>query len=195
MRKLVARLENPIDNILIDLADSMCPALKATGHTPNMITTYGVTAGALSLVALWNDHVGTFAALWALRVFLDDADGHFARKYGMETAFGDLYDHANDMASMIGLLVIVHKKYVVPPVLMVGFALLMLASLVQLGCQQRICGSGGKNGGETLDTLTKACPDVRAIHVTRWLSHGSMHVYIIAAVWYMDKYCPRRGRD
>lgn len=199
MSKLPKLLENPLDNLLIDLAGVMGPFLKATGHTPNMLTTYSVASGALSLAALWHDKFGAFAALWGLRVFWDDADGHFARTYGMETAFGDMYDHANDTLTMLGLLVVVHKKYEVPVALMVTFGVMLAMSMVHLGCQQRYTGKftgKSKNGSSaTIDTLQPLCPDVGIMHYTRWASHGTLHVFIVAAVWYMHTHCRRRREE
>ena len=199
MSKLPPGLENPADNLFIDLADAMAPFLKATGHTPNILTTYSVATGALSLAALWHDQIGAFAGLWAMRVFWDDADGHFARTYGMETAFGDAYDHLNDTLTMLGLLVVVHKKYVVPPAAMAGFAFMLLCSVIHLGCQQRYVGrftgkaTNGKSG--TIDLLQPMCPDVGVMRYTRWLSHGTLHIFIVAAVWYMHRNCRRKTED
>ena len=195
MSKLPKALENPVDNLLIDIGAAMGPFLKATGHTPNMLTTYSVASGALSLAALWHDKFGAFAALWVLRVFWDNADGHFARTHGMETAFGDVYDHANDSLTMLGLVVVVHKKYEVPVPVMVAFGVMLALSMVHLGCQQRFTGKSKNGSSAMIDTLRPLCPDVGMMTYSRWLSHGTLHVFILAAVWYMHAHCRRRREE
>ena len=199
MSKMPAKFENPVDNLFVGLASAMEPFLKSTGHTPNVLTTYSAVSGALALTALWHDKIGTFTGLWALRVFWDDADGHFARRYDMATDFGDAYDHLNDIVSMLALLVVVHKKYVVPPLVMALFVGMFVISIVHLGCQQshegKYTGPGSSNAhGMSLDVLRPLCPGQWSMAWTRWVSHGGMHVFIVAAVWYMHAKCPRKPR-
>ena len=116
MRKLPSALENPVDNVLIDLAEAVSPWLRRAGQTPNMLTTYSVMSGGVALWALWNDNIAAFATCWAMRVFWDTADGSFARSYGMETRLGDAYDHANDVLSNLALLATMPKARHMPPV-------------------------------------------------------------------------------
>lgn len=190
-RKIPAPLENPIDNLWIDVAARAAPALRATGHTPNVLTAYALASGALSLAALWQGHVHAFGALWILRGFWDCADGYFARRYGMVTVAGDAFDHVSDFSTMLGLLYVVHAKYVVPPAMWVGFALLLVAQSVQLGCQQNACG-GQK--GESLDALRAACPGdaVATLRWSRYLGHGTMQLVLVAAVAWLHKSGRRR---
>lgn len=188
MRKLPASLENPVDNIFIAVGDAMCPTLKAAGHTPNLITTYSAAASVLALVALHRGDVSVFVTFWMLHVFWDCVDGHFARKYDMVTRAGDIYDHVTDISSTLGLLVIVWRRYDVPPLFMVVFAGLIAVNFVHLGCQQRHVG-GGK--GESLDMLLPMCPDTSWLAVTRWLSHGTMHVLAMLAIVYLEKHHKR----
>lgn len=189
MRKLPAALDNPVDNVFIDLAEAMAPVLKATGHTPNVITTYSFASGVLALVALSRDNVRAFAVLWLLQIFWDCVDGHYARKYGMTSRGGDLYDHVTDVATFVSLLVMVHRKYDTPPAIMIAFACALTASVVHMGCQQRYIGRGS---GETLDGLRGTCGNTGWLTVTRWFSHGSMHILMVLAVLYLDKHHRRR---
>lgn len=190
-RKIPAALENPVDNLWLGAASRMAPALRATGHTPNALTTYALGSGALSLVALWHGHVSTFGALWLLRGFWDCADGYFARRYGMVTRVGDAYDHVSDTSTMLALLYVVHAKYVVPPALWVGLAALLAAQAVQLGCQQSAYDSGA---GESLDAFRAACPGQArsTLRWSRWLGHGTMQVALVAAVVWLEKSGRRR---
>jgi hypothetical protein len=53
MSKLESEDEHPLDRIIFDVVHSMCPVLKRTHHTPNVITTYSFACGLLALRALW----------------------------------------------------------------------------------------------------------------------------------------------
>lgn len=194
MRKIPTFLENPVDNLFYELAKVVSPALKATGHTPNALTTYSFGSGVLALIALSRDHVKTFATLWTLQSFWDCADGFYARKYGMVTPFGDAYDHVTDVGTSLGLLVLVHRKYDVPPLVMVAFGFFVACNAVFLGCQQKYASgrTGGKGGGESLDLLQSACPDMSWLPWTRWFAHGTFHILVVLVVLYCDKYHRRR---
>ncbi len=94
--KLQYEDENPIDRIFISASEGLCPHLKLTGTTPNLITTVCVVASVLAArsIHLGNKRMFVFWAIFAY--FMDCLDGHFARKYNMCTVFGDYYDHITD---------------------------------------------------------------------------------------------------
>jgi phosphatidylglycerophosphate synthase len=140
----------------------------------------------MALVALSRDHVKTFAVLWALQGFWDCADGYYARKYGMVTSFGDAYDHATDIAAVLALVVMVHRKYDVPPLIMAGFVFALACNAVFVGCQQKYYARGSRT--ESLDSLQAACPDTSWLPWTRWLAHGTFHALLVLVVVYCDKY-------
>ena len=192
MRKLPAAMENPLDNVLIDLADAMTPWLKRAGQTPNMLTGYSAASGAGAVWFLWHDALPAFTALWVMRLFWDTADGHFARAYGMETKLGDALDHATDTLCTLGLLGIIWKKYVVPPWIAITYVALFGVLAVHLGCQQRFV-RGRARATESIDGLRAVCGSTTWMPVTRWLSHGTLHAFIIASVWYMDSHCRRES--
>lgn len=188
MRKLPSALENPLDNAFIALGDLMAPTLRALGHTPNMITTYSASCAALALVALHNGNMVAFAGLWLLHPFWDVLDGHYARKYGMTTRFGDFYDHATDTLSLVALGMMVAHRYDLrkaPAWLLALGVFLGAMSVVHLGCQQRYIGGHG----ETLDALQGACPGTSWLTFTRWFSHGTAHVFLVLVVLYLEKCC------
>ena len=100
MRKIPRELENPIDNLLIDLADMVSPWFKRIHATPNHITTLSILASVLS-VHLFQSSSYTLAGMISfVSYFFDCLDGHFARKYDMVTDIGDMYDHMSDMGKL-----------------------------------------------------------------------------------------------
>lgn len=188
MRKLPTSLENPLDTMMVDLADAMNPFLLRTGHTPNVLTTYSAVSSVLALRALWGDNMAHFTFWWALRVFWDNADGNFARAYNMETRLGDWYDHINDNISGLLLAFIVWKKYNVPLWIALTVLGVLATFMVHMGCQQRYANTGK---GETLDALMPCCGSVSWLRWTRWLGHGTLHLLVIVVVWYLHARCKR----
>lgn len=189
MRKLPLALDNPLDTLTVDVADIINPALKETGHTANMLTTYSAASSVMALVALHNDNLGAFAVLWSFHAFWDCADGNFARSYNQVTKFGDLYDHATDVLSLLGLFYMIFTKYdlrSVNPFLSATMLAVLGVSFVQLGCQQKYIGGTS----ESLDSLQYVCrgkPD-EWLSVTRWFGHGTMQVVLLLFVWYLHTY-------
>lgn len=196
MRKLPRSLENPIDTLCVDLAEAMSPALKATGHTPNVITTYSAGSAALAVYALHRGNLRVFSALWMLQYFWDCVDGHFARKYGMVTTWGDGYDHVTDVAGTLALVVVVLRRYTVPPWVMAVGAVVMLFNMMNLGCQQRyVHARNGAARRESLDSLQPLCPgdDPGWLWWTALFSHGTTHLAIVLLVWYLEKHHKKPG--
>lgn len=100
MRKLPYHLENPIDNVLIDLAEWVSPFFKKVRCTPNTITTLSVACTLFSMY-LFQSGMYTVSGITSfIGYFFDCLDGHFARKYDMVTEFGDMYDHVSDMGKL-----------------------------------------------------------------------------------------------
>ena len=193
MRKIPSALENPIDDVLIRMADMMAPGLKATGHTPDVITTYSFLAAMLSLAALSRGNTVAFAVLWMSQYFFDCADGHFARKYGMVTRFGDLYDHATDYIAFAGLAFLIHDRYdmnKIHPVFFVFFAVTGVLNVVHIGCQQKVYGGSG----ESLDVAKGACVDTSWLKFTRFFGVGTVNVALVLAVVYFEKYCLKESK-
>lgn len=191
MRKIPASLESPIDNVLIDLAAWMAPSLKATGHTPNLLTTYSAAAAAMALWSLHRGQVGAFAALWMLNYFWDCADGFFARKYDQVTAFGDLYDHGTDIGFGLALAYLVYTRYDTPWWAGVVLAVAGLLTQVHFGCQQKMYGK--EAGAEFLDVYRGLCPDASWSRFTRFFGPGTLNLLIVLVVAYLDTYHKKVG--
>ena len=88
---------NPIDTILYDIADLLSPFFKKLNFTPNMFTTFSFLTGLLSAYYYYLKKYNLTAIFYILSYWFDTIDGHFARKYNMQTRFGDYYDHVTDI--------------------------------------------------------------------------------------------------
>lgn len=130
---------NPIDVFFGRQTELLLPLFHATGHRPNLLTTYGVLGKALALHGLWTGSVARWLAGSYVAYLFDCMDGQYARAYHMVSRNGDLYDHATDTLFFTAVVVIVATRY--RGVLRPGDAgvviLLMALVSVHSGCQQR----------------------------------------------------------
>lgn len=180
-RKIHPDLENPLDNLLLALAEALCPAFKALGHTPNMITTYSLITGLASVWALYHGHIAWFAGLFGTSYFFDCLDGHYARKYDMVTKFGDMYDHIKDVAwhSLVFLVVFIRYGSRITRWDVAVMVAAVALTLVHLGCQE----THYTGEDSVLTLLTAGCPAPGAIAWTRWVGCGTMHLLVVVMVW------------
>lgn len=189
MDKLPRNLENPIDNVLLAWSARLGPPLRATGHTPNQITTYSLVAGVLAAAALHRGAVGWFSALYAAAYFLDCADGQYARRYGMVSVFGDWYDHVSDAVKLLCIGAAAAARYAVGPADCAVMGALLVATCTHMGCQQQYHQRhrGASGGGETLDGLQPLCPAHSAmLPRTRWFGMGTLHAAIVVWIWTLE---------
>jgi phosphatidylglycerophosphate synthase len=193
MRKIPRELENPVDNVFLDVADGLLPILHRTGHTPNIITTHSFVLGLGSIHALHNDAVWRFCVMYMLSYFFDCVDGHFARHYKMTSKFGDQYDHFTDMAVPLGIFAVLYLKYasgkrqfgkttVIAISIILFFAYMMLR---QFGCQQLAFSELNKQKQrpqELLDNLQPLCISDDDIKFTRYFGAGTFNLVFVAII-------------
>ncbi len=185
MRKVPAAFENPFDNILLHVAEGVCPLFRKTGHTPNMITAYSCLTGAYALYALYKRDFTHFGAAWLASYFFDCLDGHFARKYRMVTVFGDYFDHISD-AVQAGIAMILVISYNPPIQLVVLLVVTMYLSLVHFGCQEKMYKASSHYDGvaaATLDAYEGMCQKQSDITWTRLFGAGTLNVVFVVVVW------------
>lgn len=195
MKKIPDEIDNPIDNVLNQIAEYLCPYFYKTGHTPNMITTYSLIFGLLSVYCIYHHYTMGFVVSYTLSYFFDCMDGHYARKYKMTSYNGDLYDHIKDVVVFLMIVVVVfvtYRKVASVPYLVV-LVLAILMCTVHLGCQQR---QKSKEVVDTqhaetelLDNCQMLCPNKDMIKVTRWFGMGTMNLIFIILIVLLDQKC------
>ena len=188
MRKIPCDLENPIDNVIYDLSNRMCPFFYKTGHTPNMITTYSLIMGVLSCYFLWKGQVVLFGVSYAMSYFFDCMDGHFARKYKMTSKFGDMYDHIKDVAVYLILIIVIYtkcsKNINIPLILL--FLVFTYLLIMNTGCQQKNCTKDeNPDDSKSLNRTRSLCPNKDAIKWTRYFGAGSYTLFLILIISYI----------
>ena len=178
MRKITSDIENPIDDIIIYIADRSSEIYKNMGLTPNHITTISLICNILSAVLLYYDRKYMSALMFMIGYYFDCADGFYARKYDMVTTFGDYYDHINDQLKILIILYVMYIKssckfFNILPIIMS----LTLLSIIHLGCQEKVY---GKEESPTLDGLKHLCSvrdnAIQSMKITKYFGTGTLMV-------------------
>ena len=95
-RKIPPELQTYIDNVLLDGAYVLNPIFNRMGFTPNGITTLSLISGLMCVYFYYHKQYLASAICWMISYFFDCQDGNYARRYNMQSKFGDYYDHIKD---------------------------------------------------------------------------------------------------
>ena len=190
-RKIPNHLENPFDDFLIGLAEYYTPLYKKYGFNPNMLTTLSFVFFLFSAYALLHKKILLFSILYVISYWFDILDGHFARKYNMETTFGDYYDHVTDTLGLIIYIIIMVYLYKekIDTKICVMTIIMFLLVCTHLGCQERWSLYG--NHAESLSTLKILCPISKkklpkVLNITKYFGCGSFVIYMVLITFYLD---------
>ena len=224
-KKLADQHENPLDLLLINLCERWNPTFRAWGVTPNLLTTASLFITCVGLALHYFVGWTTLGGLlYFVGYFFDCADGNFARRYGLTTKFGDYYDHVADILKFVlGVAVLLHipiaaaHRRTARGILVILIVLLLL-SLVPIGCQERASAiqspptttTRDDNGddendendddddddddddSETLRTLKRICRSPSWIRVTRFFGMGTLQLGLTLALIGLPFMSPRR---
>jgi len=189
MKKIPNELDNPIDNVLIEISDRLSPLFKSFNHTPNIITTYSLVTGLISCYFLNKRDVLLFSIFYIISYFFDCFDGHFARKYDMVTDFGDMYDHIKDMLIFFLILYISIKNSrnrINLPIIFTIFLFLFLATF-HLSCQEVNCNDKFKDKSNSyLYTIKSLCNNKDNIKWSRYFGTGTFTIVYILIICYIN---------
>ncbi len=161
MRKIPAHLDNPFDNICIDIAEVISPLFKAIDLTPNHITLLSTLTGVLAIKYFLDKRYAISSLLFIISFIFDCIDGHYARKYDMVTKFGDYFDHVKDtiVFGTFGILLTYRYYRMGKPWLIIPLYMMVAASAIQFGCQEEYYNLIVPNkDGETLERMKTTCP-------------------------------------
>lgn len=190
MRKIPPQYENPIDNLILHIADIIQPVFYKLGFVPNTLTTFSLVFWLCGLYFFINDKkYYTYYAVFfmSLSYFFDCFDGHFARSYNMVTKFGDYYDHFSDLFKFISLIYVIYVKYTSKFFIIMAFILFwLLLMCVHMGCQELYYGSPV----DTLFLLKYFCiankNNVKDImNITRYFGCGTWQLIVFLCVIYL----------
>ena len=172
-------MENPFDNIILFYVEKVNPYLRAAGVTPNMLTTCSLVSGVVSALFVYRGWFGIGGLLFLLSYVFDCMDGNMARAFDMVTVFGDYYDHVTDFIQLVLLVSAIAMspmRYEHKASFFVIAAILFIAGLVHLGCQERIYG----NNVPCLKVFEALCPSPETmIYKTRYLGTGTVTMFVV----------------
>ena len=178
-RKIPAEYDNPIDNIILDFVEIMNPFYKELGFTPNILTTFSVIFAVLSIFFYVKRKYVLSSIFYLISYYFDCQDGNFARKYGMETAFGDLYDHLTDNILNVSLtyLLLTNNKisynYKIAYVIMVS--VLFALAFYHLSCTEIYMDKNTNYGKKQvlMSLLKKFCKDETSLNYYKYFAIGT----------------------
>ena len=187
MAKINPKYENPIDNFIVfELCEPISDYLYNKKITPNMITTVGFISSLLGSYSLYNYKIYHFIPLYLFSYFCDCLDGFMARKYSLETKFGDYYDHITDILQMVLILFILVYRYNAfnnTKIIIFTLILMIIYSITQ-GCQEILMGS---NTSDIIGVTKKMCSNkIKAqIEIIKLFGSGTIIFYILFLSYYL----------
>jgi phosphatidylglycerophosphate synthase len=191
MRKIEPEFDNPIDNILIDIAEILSPIAYFFWLTPNVLTTISIIFSGLTVYYLNEYNFGMASYMYMISYYFDCWDGFFARKYKMYSKFGDLYDHIADILKFTSisymLFIINNSKFLFYCPFIVILSILFN---IHLGYQELYY---DKPESDVLGIIKKLCPikdknDKKAISqilkYTRWFGCGTFNLIFCFIIYF-----------
>ena len=185
-RKLPREMENPIDNVIIDVGRRSFPLFKKLHFTPNTLTTCSLIFGLLSAFLYYHKYFISSAITYLLSYAFDAFDGNYAREYNMVTKFGDYYDHIKDLfINILLLLVFVKTNNFSKKTLIIIFIITTTLSITlsaHLNCQEHwVKKNDPKNISPYLTNATKmiflgSC--TKYIHILKYFGCGTFALWI-----------------
>ena len=187
MRKISSDMENPIDNIMVAIAEKVSPFFKELNFTPNMLTTVSNILCGFSIYYIYKNKFKLGAILYLVSYFFDCFDGYFARKYNMTSKFGDKYDHISDTIKFIGILYILYKK--IPSdkfkIFMLIGSILLILSASHLGCQEKIYDNSEHGDMLELTELLCITDPEKQIKFTRYFGCGTLIMFVVVFIFFL----------
>lgn len=182
MRKIDKKFENFIDNYVLDFVDYTEKYFRYFNVTPNQLTTVSLIFGCLSAYFFYLDKKIISITLLCISYYFDCLDGHYARKYKLETEFGDYYDHFCDLFKFLLFFYVMYllnnQKFnkILPFI-----PLFSLFILIHLGCQEHLYKSSIKQ--PCLDKLKNLCKNPSWINITKYFGCGTQILFLIFLIY------------
>lgn len=125
-------------------------------------------------------HNYTYAVIYLLLTYLfDSLDGFYARKYKIETEFGDLLDHYSDYIfySCLYYILLFKLKFKHHNYIILIIIILTISSLYHLACTEHYTTNNHKTNGQ-LKKLVKMCANKKNINYSKYLGPGTLIISI-----------------
>lgn len=150
---------------------------RDAGFTPNMITTLSFITGILTALLLSYSNYITASVVFLISYIFDCMDGTMARKFNMETVFGDYLDHFSDITKVFLIFLVLYnndsQKFMMLLPFIIIFALLLLT---HMGCQEQ---EYNQEMSPSLSPTRQLCSTASNIPYTKWFGCGTYVVFMV----------------
>ena len=107
---------SPIENIFSKISEKISPYVYNFTFTnkpphPNNITTIGLISNIFAIIELKNGNILSCILYAIIGQYFDNLDGHYAKKYNLESTIGHYYDHLADNVKILGLIFVFYLIY------------------------------------------------------------------------------------
>jgi phosphatidylglycerophosphate synthase len=184
VNKIPDTYECQLDIYLLKFIDTHLHVYRRFNLTPNILTTFSLISGLLSAYNILNRNYGWAASWFTVAYYFDCADGKFARKYNMQTQFGDYYDHISDIFK---IALVLYALYITNPGKYYRYQwiiyVLIILSTLHLGYQEVIYGSD--ESPALMHAKIIASLDTKPTHTikyTRYFGCGSLMLAIAVII-------------
>ena len=176
-------LENPFDNFLYSICNKISPYLVEQGITPNIVTTFSLISGILSVYLIYKNNYILGALFCFISYFFDCLDGFIARRYNMKSKFGYYYDHISDIIAIILFFIVYFTKKTLNIkfriFVFVLFILFYFMSSIHIGCQEL---QKEEDNKDLHSNLKKLCRDKNDIQITRFFGLGTHAIIVVLII-------------
>jgi phosphatidylglycerophosphate synthase len=153
--------------------------------TPNHLTLISYLGGISAIYCLIHRYLILYSFFIIIAVVFDYYDGIMARRYNMETEFGNIFDHYTDVFTFVGVLLVLLHNYKMyrHPLLLIFYLLYLLLVSLQIICMEVIYDSktNRKVDASTLGVMKKYCPNAEIVKHATLIDHGSTIILMIFA--------------
>ena len=186
MSKLENHFNNPIDVVLEKLYSPVMPCLHKIGITPNMLTTVSLVTGLYAAKFIGDGNPKQGAFLFLISYLFDCMDGYMARRYNMESHFGDWYDHVTDWVTLGLVMFALAKKNKYSKQTMIVltsvFVFLLINTAKWFGCQEK---KYDNEIGKSIAMFKKLCknPDVELVQ-RKFMGTGTLMMFVFLTIYF-----------
>ncbi len=190
-RKLPEHLENPIDNLCLQVIFRIHPFFHRLGFTANGITMLSTVIQLIGVYYVYKSSFVLGGFLYFVGYFFDVMDGWYARHYKITSSYGDKLDHYSDII-VTGLLISVLVFH--PEIswawkgMFFGICLgLQVTMSVYLGCQEQYYNKNTESN-QFLSHLKPLCKEdtEEKLKSLRWFGTGTVNLVtalLIMVIW------------
>lgn len=191
-RKIPKDYDNPLDNILIDLVEILNPYFKKLNFTPNGITFLSLVFGLITIVYFIKKRFIIAGMMFFISYLFDCMDGNYARKYDMQSEFGDKFDHYKDwsISGILMYLILFNKntsvKFKTISALIIFIS--TLGMLLHTGCTEEYITLRRKNDKNNIAKNSTAinsvsfCPDIKYLKKSRYFGCATYNIIVIIII-------------